>query len=389
MADEMGAFNMDYHDMVKAKYTSRKRGADGKWKYEYAKPAKPRRNSMSAPEEDPNYVPTSPELAEAVHTQTKNIGWEDLPARTRQTILDHARQQPDQAQSFQDMTVQLYWLEPSAAQPLTSEELAGVLQSGTQKPKPKPKPAAAPAPAPATPAPTTKRHALSKPVQDAIRATGTYLRDESPDPDDPDNTERQHLAYATRQNGDVGEERASPRDYKEAIRVRDALRSEFGDKIEVHVEDVDEWINLDVYFKSERVMSNINPLDVLKGNIHMSELPGLVKAEGDQEVESTEDEDDDTEEEEEEVAKSDVNPLDVLKSEGSIPRVMRQGSVTYVNADAYEVRPEQSRRSLQAPAQAAAEQHERNDANPLNLIRTRDGTLTHPTGVRRVDDGRS
>ena len=149
---------------------------------------------------------------------------------------------------------------------------------------------------------------------------------------------------------------------------------------------------------TRKSMSNINPLDLIKGNIHMSELDGLTplrKAAGDDEVEEAEEDEDEEEEDpaeaeakkEEEAEKSmSGNPLDLVKATAPEPRAFRQGSVIYANPPAYNDGPMGSRPDLGRPARPTYEKAERDEADPLSLVRTRDGTLTHPTGVRRRDD---
>lgn len=54
------------------------------------------------------------------------------------------------------------------------------------------------------------------------------------------------LSYASREYGDVGEEKAGKQDQDEASRIHQALRTEFGAAVNVEVDVVDEWVSIDV-----------------------------------------------------------------------------------------------------------------------------------------------
>lgn len=54
------------------------------------------------------------------------------------------------------------------------------------------------------------------------------------------------ILFATRQNGDVGDEGFSQIDLNDALNVKSKLLEQFKDEIKVHVETVDEWVQLTV-----------------------------------------------------------------------------------------------------------------------------------------------
>ena len=56
------------------------------------------------------------------------------------------------------------------------------------------------------------------------------------------------MTFSTRENGDVGEETASPVDFDDAWRMSKILLMEFTGKIKVDIEEVDEWVMLEIKF---------------------------------------------------------------------------------------------------------------------------------------------
>lgn len=85
---------------------------------------------------------------------------------------------------------------------------------------------------------------------------------------------------------------------------------------------------------------------------------------------------------------SDPTPLDLVKASGQAPTSFRIGSVTYHNAPAHGLNPIGSRPDLRRPTEPTYETAERDTTNPLDLVRMGPGILTHPNGKSRVDDGR-
>lgn len=63
----------------------------------------------------------------------------------------------------------------------------------------------------------------------------------------PDEEDSYSINFSTRDNGDVGEEQASPIDVQHMKKVRDALKKEFGENgIKYRIEIIDEWVHLTV-----------------------------------------------------------------------------------------------------------------------------------------------
>lgn len=56
------------------------------------------------------------------------------------------------------------------------------------------------------------------------------------------------LVYATRENGDVGEEVHSDEDYNDAYNIQKKISHKYGCSINVEIETVDEWVYLNVKF---------------------------------------------------------------------------------------------------------------------------------------------
>jgi hypothetical protein len=81
-----------------------------------------------------------------------------------------------------------------------------------------------------------------------------------------------------------------------------------------------------------------------------------------------------------------TNPLDLVKATAPEPPVFRQGAVTYANSPAYNDGPMGSRPDLGRPSAPEYEVAERDTTSAMDLVRYGNGTLTHPTGVRRRDD---
>ena len=82
--------------------------------------------------------------------------------------------------------------------------------------------------------PTTEK------IQDVIGRTWFDLEETGPD----------SLMYATRDNGDVGDEEVGREDISEAVRIRKDLLKTFGSKnLEVSIEPVDEWVYLSIRIK--------------------------------------------------------------------------------------------------------------------------------------------
>ena len=54
------------------------------------------------------------------------------------------------------------------------------------------------------------------------------------------------MTFSTRENGDVGEETASPIDFDDAWRMSKILLMEFTGKIKADIEEVDEWVYLNI-----------------------------------------------------------------------------------------------------------------------------------------------
>lgn len=78
-------------------------------------------------------------------------------------------------------------------------------------------------------------------VAEFVRAEGTYMSvDEYEDNDII-------ITIATRENGDVGEEEFSEKDWEEAARLEKALKKEFGSLIQTAVEPCDEWVHIEVF----------------------------------------------------------------------------------------------------------------------------------------------
>ena len=54
------------------------------------------------------------------------------------------------------------------------------------------------------------------------------------------------MAFSTRENGDVGNEITSQIDFDDAWRMSKKLLMEFTDKIKTDIEEVDEWVYLNI-----------------------------------------------------------------------------------------------------------------------------------------------
>ena len=54
------------------------------------------------------------------------------------------------------------------------------------------------------------------------------------------------IVFSTRENGDVGEEMTSPIDFDDAWRMSKILLMEFTGKIKADIEEVDEWVYLNI-----------------------------------------------------------------------------------------------------------------------------------------------
>ena len=63
-----------------------------------------------------------------------------------------------------------------------------------------------------------------------------------------DDEEDDFMLFATRENGDVGEEMSSQIDYNDAHNIRTKLMAKYAGKIVVDIEDIDEWVNLRIEF---------------------------------------------------------------------------------------------------------------------------------------------
>jgi hypothetical protein len=85
--------------------------------------------------------------------------------------------------------------------------------------------------------------ALHKKVLKAIASTKTYMEVEEAD-------DMKEILIATRENGDVYDDTAGPKDIEEAQRVQKILMKKFPG-IKVQVETVDEWVHLSI--KAPRV----------------------------------------------------------------------------------------------------------------------------------------
>lgn len=59
-----------------------------------------------------------------------------------------------------------------------------------------------------------------------------------------------YVSFTTRENGDVGEEEYSEIDLQDALLMKKAIEIKFPD-VQVEVETVDEWVNLEVTIKKE------------------------------------------------------------------------------------------------------------------------------------------
>jgi hypothetical protein len=63
------------------------------------------------------------------------------------------------------------------------------------------------------------------------------------------NSDEDHLAFATRENGDIGEELYSDIDYKNVLNVERLVKTEFGiNNIVTNLDVVDEWVLLDIEY---------------------------------------------------------------------------------------------------------------------------------------------
>ena len=54
------------------------------------------------------------------------------------------------------------------------------------------------------------------------------------------------IVFSTRENGDVGEETASPIDFDDAWVMSKILLMRFTGKIKADIEEVDEWVHLNI-----------------------------------------------------------------------------------------------------------------------------------------------
>jgi len=63
------------------------------------------------------------------------------------------------------------------------------------------------------------------------------------------NSTETNLAYANRENGNICEDEFSEIDWEAGMKLEKALIDEFGDKIIIGLEPVDEWVCLDITIK--------------------------------------------------------------------------------------------------------------------------------------------
>ena len=66
-----------------------------------------------------------------------------------------------------------------------------------------------------------------------------------------DNEEDDFISFATRENGDVGNEITSDEDYDDAHRMSNILLRRFTGKIKTNIEEVDEWVILNININKE------------------------------------------------------------------------------------------------------------------------------------------
>lgn len=61
-----------------------------------------------------------------------------------------------------------------------------------------------------------------------------------------DDSDEKTVVFTTRDNGDVGSEEPGEEDFKEAQRLAKLVRKKFKNKVNVQIDDVDEWTFLEV-----------------------------------------------------------------------------------------------------------------------------------------------
>lgn len=78
---------------------------------------------------------------------------------------------------------------------------------------------------------------ILKEVLEFLLKQRTWFQDES-----DSNT----VMFATRENGDVGEEKPGRDDQREAIRLARLVKKKFGNTIRINVDSVDEWVHIEI-----------------------------------------------------------------------------------------------------------------------------------------------
>jgi hypothetical protein len=77
------------------------------------------------------------------------------------------------------------------------------------------------------------------------------------------------LLFATREHGNVGDERFGQKDWDEAERVMVALLKEFDDKIlQIDVTTCDEWVNIEIELKCWRCKGEMRIEDYEHGDLY-------------------------------------------------------------------------------------------------------------------------
>jgi len=72
-----------------------------------------------------------------------------------------------------------------------------------------------------------------------IATKGSFSLDER-------NNDEQFMLFATRENGDVGEEEYSEIDFKEAESIEKELKEKYAKNVVVDIDTCDEWVHIEV-----------------------------------------------------------------------------------------------------------------------------------------------
>lgn len=79
---------------------------------------------------------------------------------------------------------------------------------------------------------------ILKQVQKFLKSERTWFQD--------DGSDENVVVFVTRDNGSVGDEKPGKEDFKEAQRLKKIINKKFKNKVNIQIDDVDEWTHIEV-----------------------------------------------------------------------------------------------------------------------------------------------